>query len=116
MPFDFAQAKATARRAVHTVFGVSAHYRADSVSSFTDIRARLHEATQLYGDLLSQGYAETVEAADRIVVIPSDHQGLTFKRGGEVTFDHRPGITFVLEIKDTSDGPLEEVWQVTRKA
>lgn len=116
MPFDFASAKASARRAIHGTFGVPAFIKATSLSTPEEVRARLHEASTLYGDLLSQGYAETVEAVDRIVFVPEDiapeHRP---RRLAEVTFPHRPGITFVLQTKMPSDGPLEEVWEVTRK-
>lgn len=116
MPFDFASAKANARRVVHTTLGVSAFIKVNSLSTPQEIVARLHEASTVYGDLLDQGYAETVEAVDRIVFIPEDIPSEHRPRKlAEVTFPHRPGITFVLQIKDVADGPLEEVWQVTRK-
>lgn len=117
MAFNFADAKAQARRAVHDTLGVPAHIKSTSVSTPEPITARLHEATTLYGDLLDQGFAQTLEPVDRIVLIPSDFpMGVTSRQNSEVTFEHRPGIIFVLNIKEPSDGPLEEVWQVTRKA
>lgn len=117
MAFNFADAKAQVRRAVHDTLGVPAHIKSTSVSTPEPITARLHEATLLYGDLLDQGYAQTIEAVDRIVLVPSDFPvGVVAKRESEITFDHRPGIIFVLQTKDVSDGPLEEVWQATRKA
>jgi hypothetical protein len=114
MPFDFAAAKLKARRVVHATLGVQAFYKADAISSPVEITARLHEAGTVYGDLLAQGYAETVEAVDRIVFVPSDSV-IVLKRSGEVTFPHRAGVAFVLALKEVVDGPLEEVWQVTRK-
>ena len=115
MPFDFAEAKANARRVVHATFGVPAFLKVNSTSAPQEIRARLHEATTVYGDLLDQGFAQTVEAVDRIVFLPADHLTAVPARNSEVTFPHRPGITFVLSVRDVSDGPLEEVWQATRK-
>jgi len=116
MPFDFASAKANARRVIHATLGVSAFIKVNSTSTPEPITARLHEASTVYGDLLNQGYAETVEAVDRIVFFPEDiapeHRP---RKLAEVTFPHRAGITFVLQTKDVSDGPSEEVWQVTRK-
>lgn len=116
MPFDFASAKANARRVVHTTLGVSAFIKVNSLSTPQEIVARLHEASTVYGDLLDQGYAETVEAVDRIVFIPEDIPSEHRPRKlAEVTFPHRPGITFILQVKMPTDGPHEEVWEVTRK-
>lgn len=116
MPFDFAAAKLSARRTIHETFGVPAFIKVSFLSPAHEVRARLHEASTVYGDLLDQGYAQTVEAVDRIVFIPEDI-GTEFRprKLAEVTFPHRPGITFVLQTKDVSDGPLEEVWEATRK-
>lgn len=117
MAFNFADAKAMTRRVVHDTLGVPAHVKSTSMSTPVDITARLHEATTMYGDLLDQGYAQTLEAVDRIVLIPSDLPvGVVAKQNSEITFEHRPGIIFVLQTKEPSDGPLEEVWTVTRKA
>lgn len=116
MAFDFAALKQTARRAIHVTFGVPAFIKVSYLSPVQEVRARLHEASTLYGDLLDQGYAQTVEAVDRIVFIPEDiapeHRP---RKLAEVTFPHRPGITFILQTKDVPDGPLEEVWEATRK-
>ena len=117
MAFNFADAKARARRVVHSTFGVPAQLKSTSMSVPEPISARLHEATTVYGDLLDQGFAQTMEAVDRIVFVPSDFpEGLVARTNSEVTFAHRPGIIFVLSTKEVSDGPLEEVWQATRKA
>lgn len=116
MAFDFASAKLLMRRTLHVVFGVPALIKVTSVSTPEEVRARLHEASTLYGDLLDQGYAQTVEAVDRIVFVPEDiapeHRP---RKLAEVTFPHRPGITFILQTKDVTDGALEEVWEATRK-
>jgi hypothetical protein len=115
MPFDFAAAKTLARRVVHSTFGVPAYYKGDAMSEPVLVRARLHEATTVYGDLLDQGFANTVEAVDRIVFIPSQEtQPFNPVRLAEITFPHRPGIKFILETKDVADGPLEVTWQATR--
>lgn len=115
MAFDFASAKAKVRRIVHATFGVPALIKVNAISVPLGIRARLHEATTVYGDLLDQGYANTVEAVDRIVFMPSEATPPFIPaRLSEVTFPHRPGIKFILETKDVSDGPLEETWQATR--
>lgn len=116
MAFDFAAAKLSARRTLHGTFGVPAFIKVTSASVPEEVRARLHEASTVYGDLLDQGYAQTVEAVDRIVFVPEDiapeHRP---RKLAEVTFPHRTGITFILQTKDVTDGPLEEVWEVTRK-
>lgn len=116
MAFDFAALKQTARRAIHETLGVAAFIKVGFLSPPVEVRARLHEAGTVYGDLLEQGYAQTVEAVDRIVFIPEDIAPENRPRKlAEVTFPHRPGITFILQTKDVTDGPLEEVWEATRK-
>lgn len=120
MSFDFAQAKATARRTVHATFGVQAFYQEDATSVPVETRARWHNAiSKPYGGLVDgDGYAQIIEGIDRIVLIPVDLLGncLTLKRGGRFTFPTMlPGVTFLLDLEEPSTGPLEVSWQVTRE-
>ncbi len=120
MLFDFAQAKADARRAVQETFGVQAYYSDDSVDAPIEFRARWHNRiSKAFGGLVDgDGYAEVIEGIDRIVFFPKDVDGYPFtaKRGGEVTFPSIAGVTFVLDHREPSTGPLEEAWVVTRKS
>lgn len=128
MPFDFAKAKEVARRAIHKTLAVPAFYQDASLNTPIEIRARWHNVIARFGDDERQGYAEIIERIERIVFIPevwitspttghSCNTGDTFdlKRNGIVTFPAYQGITFTLAVREPNDGPLEQVWQVTRK-
>lgn len=119
MAFDFASAKATARRAVHAAFGVQAFYSDAAISTPVEIRARWHNrVSRPFGDLDNGGYAEVIEGIDRIVLIPEDVDGfaVALQRGGIITFPTLlPGASFVLEHREPATGPLEEAWAVSRK-
>jgi hypothetical protein len=110
--FDFAQTKLDARRVVQSIFGVEAWY-SDSVDSQPrELRARCHNRKTLVGELNTDGYAEVVDSVDRIVFVPGDTPGLVLRMNGQVRFPSRNDETFVLRVRERSDGPLEEVWQV----
>ena len=116
MAFDFASAISHVRRVVHDTLAVEATYTDASVSDPAAIRVRWATKMLLAGDLEGSGYAEMLQGVDRIVLIPSDTPTITFRKGGVVTltatqFD---GIAFKLDLKEESNGPLEEVWKVTR--
>lgn len=120
MTFDFAEAKANARRVVQSTFAVQAFYSDDSVNPPVEIRARWHNRiSKPFGDLDNGGYAEIVEGIDRIVLIPNNYPGgnaVTLQRLGVVTLPTLlPGVSFILEHREPDTGPLEEAWAVTRK-
>lgn len=128
MPFDFASAKSLARRVVHKTLAVRAFYQDSSLSVPIEIRARWHNQIARFGDDDRQGYAEIIERIDRIVFIPeiwvtdpetqiSTNTGVAFelRKNGEATFPDYGGITFTLAFREPNDGPLRQVWQVTRK-
>lgn len=115
MSFDFAAAKALARRTVQETFGVQAFYSDATVNVPVEFRARWHNrSNRPVGDLDAGGYAEIVEGIDRIVFILEDCP-FTPTRTGVVTFPSIPGQEFILEYKEPASGPLEESWTVTRK-
>ena len=120
MPFDFASAKANARRVVQATFGVQAFYQDASLNAPIEIRARWHDKiSKAIGDLTDgSGYAEVIEGIERMVLIPVAHVGgapVVLKRNGKVTFPTvLPGVTFNLDYKEPASGPLEESWRLTR--
>lgn len=118
--FDFAQAKADARRTVHTTFGVQAFYTDDSVATPIEFRARFHnKMSRPIGGLQDgDGYSGILEGIDRIVFIPEDINGIEFtpRYQGEVTIPNMmPGVTFVLDSEYPVDGPVGVAWMVSRK-
>ena len=117
MPFDFAQAKASARRVVHATFGVQAFYKDASMNAQVETRARLHtRLARPFGDLNDGGYTEIIEGIDRIVLIPESIDGypITLRKAGVMTFPTMfPDVRFVLEHEHPADGPLEQSWAVS---
>lgn len=129
MGFDFASAKLDARRTVHATFGVQGFYSDDSISDI-EVRARWHDKTNRpIGDLENGGYAQIVEGIDRIVFLCEtteddeaatvrdvDGNSITLQRGGRMTFPKMlPTVEFELDYAIPADGPIEEIWSVTRK-
>lgn len=132
MAFDFAKAKAQVRRIVHKTFGVQAFYQDDSLSSPVEIRARWHNKIELTGDLDNQMYAQLIQGIDRVIFDTADARKYGVKEGGEITFVvYGAGLgvsmgsafggegfgppAFVLRVREPNSGPIEEIWEVTRK-
>ncbi len=110
MAFDFAAAKSHLRRVVHDTLGVVAFYSDDVVSDPLEVKARWHNKLELFGDPNNEGYAQVLQGIDRIILIPSDYPGVTFKRGGVFEFPSY-NMTFKLDTREPNDGPLKQVWQ-----
>lgn len=132
MPFDFAKTKTLARRTVHATLGVRAFYQDDSMNTAVEIKARWHNKIDRFGDLESQSYAEIIQGIDRVIFDAADARVLKVKRGGVVTFpDFGGGLgvslgaelggggvgpaAFILQNREPNNGPVQEVWQVSRK-
>lgn len=114
MGFDFASVKAQARRVLHDTLAVQAFYQDHSMSAPEEIRARwLNKSNVLTGDIDNQGYAEVLEAVDRIVLFPDDTPSIQFKTGGTVQFPGY-GLSFVLDTREPKNGPLSQVWKASR--
>lgn len=134
MSFNFAQAKASARRAVHTTLGVRAFYQDSSMSSPVQLTARWHNKLALLGSDLDnqQQYADVIQGIDRVVFSAVEARTYRVKRGGTITFpDYGAGLgvgmgsplggeevgppAFILGVREPNCGPFEEIWEVTRK-
>lgn len=110
----WAAAKAAARKVVHATFQRAATYAAPgSIDDPVDCTVRWHAKGARMGDLDSAGYAELVATEDRIVF---DKTIIAFKpeRGGIVTLLDDPGLSFRLEVQAEEDGPVTDIWTVTR--
>lgn len=114
MSFDFASLKAQARQAVHETLGVPALYQDATTSEPQPITARWHNQIVKEGDLQNQGYAMVLAGIDRIVLSAADASRLGVKRNGTITFPAYDNITFNLDARLPSDGPFEQVWEVSR--
>lgn len=118
MPFDFAKAKATARRTVHATFGVQAFVTDHLTNETYETRARWHNriAKPVGGLEDGDGFADVIEGIDHIALIPVDIQGfpLTLKRLDTIVFPSLHNTKFTLEYRQPSTGPEEEAWTVSR--
>lgn len=118
MGFDFATAKANARRTVQETFGVQAFYQQANSVSVIEIRVRLHlKVSKPFGDLIDgAGYSEHLDGTDRIVFDGFDMEGNPLEpvRNATVTFPMLPGQVFRLDHREPNTGPVTRVWQVVR--
>lgn len=116
MPFDFASAKANARRVVHATLAVDALYTDASVSDAdpVDIKARWHNKLELFGDPNNEGYTQMIQGIDRIVLFPGDNPEIEYKRGDIIEFPCFEK-TFTIDVLESADGPLKRVWQAVEK-
>lgn len=110
MAFNFAEAKALARRVVHDTLAVAATYQDNVVVVPAEVRVRWHNRIVRDADLENAGYPEFIVGINRIVLFPGDTPAITFKMNGVVTLDD--GRQFRLAVREPTDGPLQEIWQV----
>lgn len=111
---SWADIKAAARRSVHETFRRAATYAGpDTVDGSVECYVRWHPAGATVGALggQSNGYAEVVTTTDRIVFDAEDLD-VTPEKGGTVTL--ASGESFVLDVQAEPDGPVTDVWMVTR--
>ena len=119
MAFNFASHKAAIRRTLQDTFGVEAFYTDASISIPVEFRCRWHSKdSKPFGGLYDgDGYGQVIEGVDRIVFIPVDVDGADFVplKHGTVTLPTvLPGVTLNLELREPTNGVLEQSWQVTR--
>lgn len=114
----WADIKRVTRKAVHTAFRREALYAAPgSEEDPVAVGVRWHAAGARLGGYGSEGYAEIVTETDRIVFDREELAtlGITPERGAVVTItDEDPQISFSLDTRPDRDGPIAEVWLVTR--
>lgn len=132
MAFDFASAKALARRVVHKTLGVRAFYQDSTMNSPVQLTARWHNKIDRMGDLDNQSYAELIQGIDRVIFEAVEARTYRLQRGGVIVFpDYGAGLgvvlgsslggedigppAFILQTREPPDGPFSEVWSVTRK-
>lgn len=113
MAFDFAAVKSKSRRAVHDTLAVDALWTDNSVDDAepVEIKARWHNKIDRFGDPQTLGFAEIIQGIDRIVLVPEDYPGVTFKRGDRIDFPAYSNA-FILNLLEPADGPLLRIWQV----
>jgi hypothetical protein len=115
MKFNFAAAKASARRTVHSTLAVQAFYKANSTSTPVEITARWHSGLAQHGQVNGQG-AQVVEGVDQVVFNREELVllNLALTRGGLVTFPDYQDLKLSLDTRLPYEGAIEEIWQVVR--
>lgn len=114
MAFNFADAKAKLRRAVHVTLGVSALYQDSTMSAPEPIRVRWHSKIDRFGDLESAGYAEIIEGIHRVILDRDQARLLAVRNAGTITIAELGGAVLTLSAMEPYDGPVEEIWSVTK--
>lgn len=118
--FDWMSVKALARGTVHKTFRVAATYQDNAMEAPVDIYVRYHTKIAQTGDLESGGYAEVIVGIDRIVFNRDELSEIAppikLRHRGVVTLTHPKfnGVHFWLETREPVDGPVDEIWAVTR--
>lgn len=115
MSFDFAEAKAQARQAVHDTLAVYALFKYDSSSIGIPITARPHSRLVRQGQVENVG-AEVFEGIEQVVFDKNALSliGIVPTRGNLVVFPKYQGMEVSLDYRLPSDGPVEEIWATTR--
>lgn len=115
MPFDFAQARLTARRAVHDTMRVAAVYTAPGQSVGTDVYVRWHHKMGLSGDVDNAGYAQMMVGIETVIFDRAElaEKGVTPERTGLVTLTD--GTVLSLDALHPQDGPVKQVWSVSMR-
>ncbi|QJI52977.1 hypothetical protein XccvBFoX4_gp23 [Xanthomonas phage FoX4] len=116
MGFNFAKAKASARRVVHSTFGVAVSYEDASVSISADkgLTARWHNKQTLEVAAGGEDYTQHLEGIDRIVFLTEQlaEFGLAPVTNAVISFPDY-GLRFrLLEREPRTTGPIEEIWKV----
>jgi hypothetical protein len=101
--------KQDARRAVHTTFGRSATYAVPNSASVA-VDVRLHDGTELFGDLDREGYARTVETVTQLVFMRDQ---IIPVKGAVVTFAD-DGSSYRISAVWPPEGPLEQICEVVK--
>lgn len=119
MGFDFSKVKRKVRQVVHATLAVTATYQDSTMSNPINIKARWLTKMSKTGDLDSNGYADVFESIDRIVLDSNIASSIPVIKGGVVTFtsyvnENGKSPSFMLAVKELTNGPVEEVWEVTR--
>lgn len=126
LSFNWASLKASTRRAVHDTFKVNALYQDAFMSQPLAVSVRWHNKIGVVGQDTNDGYAEVIEGVDRLIFnreelqrlahVTDNNQPLYPTKGGKVKLTDPlfNGAVLVLDTKEPTTGPVDEVWNVTR--
>lgn len=113
MSFDFAQAKAQARKALHDGLSVAATYQDSVIIIPVPLRVRYHNKIVIEGDPFGLGQAETIEGADKVILEIDPLVVPVVRRGGIITIAQY-SLSLRLETQDPHDGPVIQSWRCSR--
>jgi hypothetical protein len=119
MGFDFAEALAKGRRAVHNCLAVKAVYEPAGSTDAVPVNVRWANKLQRAGSLDSGFDAEIIEGIDRLIFSAEELETakagspLELESGGVVTLI-KAGAKFRLDEMQPSDGEINVYWLVVR--
>ena len=102
-----------AQRDIHRCLAVPCVYQDITMSEPVALVARWGNKDKLYGDLAGDGYAQSIESADHVILEKAVSVALGCKMGGTLTFADY-GMAFVLDVREPTTGPFSETWRVRR--
>ena len=108
--------KSRVRRTVHNTLSIAAEYVDDSMAAPEPLRVRWHNRIVQTGDLQNGGYAEIIDAINRVIFDAEELllKGVVIVRGGKLKIAAPAfnGAMLVIGERDTDCGPIEQTWYV----
>lgn len=118
MAYDHAAMKARTRRIVHQTFAIAMEYLDKSLAGPIALRVRYHNKQDVIGDLQNEGYPMSIDGIDRVIFDMEEltFAGITVSRGARLKIVQPgwPEGVLLIETKEKSEGPVEEVWRVVK--
>lgn len=119
MAYDHAAMKARTRRAVHSTFAIDMLYVHRSLAAPTPLRVRYHTKQDVLGDLQNEGYPMSIDGIERVIfdIEELTLNGVVIERGAKLNIVDKswPAGTLIIETKEKSEGPVEEIWRVVKE-
>lgn len=115
MGFDFAAAKALARRIVHDNLAIDALYWDRTLAHPVALRVRWHYKQAPVGDLENGGYPVYLDLVEKVIFDKDElaRNGVKIVRGGRVQITARGFDGYLaIDSQEVDAGPVEESWRV----
>ena len=119
MAYDHAAMKVKTRRAVHKTFGIEMLYVHRTLAAPVALRVRYHTKQDVLGDLQAEGYPMSIDGIERVIFDIDELilSGVVVERGAKLQIVDKswPAGTLIIETKEKSEGPVEEIWRVVKE-
>lgn len=112
-----AEIKAKARRALHGALSVQATWTSNLTGESKPLTVRWHSKQALRGELSNDGYAQILDSQDRLIFNKEELEELqvTLSRGDKILMPPLyENAELMVEEREETIGPIEEIWLSTR--